>query len=105
MMSGIATSAEYSCRVPRALLCPGCASQIVVSLQPGGGCRISFSPEAPAPTSASSEQLEFRVEGPPVVVTRMAPRGALTWRARRVAQAKPAPSRRCFVFNAQEYCE
>jgi hypothetical protein len=93
------------CRVPRALLCPGCAAQIVVSLQPGGGCRISFSPEAPSPANAASEQLEFHVEAPPVAVTRTAPRGALTWRARHVAQARVAPSRRCFVFNAQEYCE
>jgi hypothetical protein len=104
-MAAGAKSAEYSCRVPRALLCPGCASQIVVSLQSGGGCRISFTPETPSASNASAEQLEFRVEAPPVVVTRIAPRGALAWRARRVAVTKPAPSRRCFVFNGQEYCE
>jgi hypothetical protein len=94
---------EYSCRVPRALLCEGCASQIAITLQPGGNCRISFTPDSPAAhaPAEATEPLEFRVEAAPIVVAR--PKAI--WRPRAVAFARPAPSERCFVFNALKYCE
>ena len=94
---------EYSCRVPRALLCEGCASQIAITLQPGGNCRISFTPDTPAAhaPAEATERLEFRVEAAPIVVAR--PRAS--WRARNFALARPASSERCFVFNALKYCE
>ena len=98
---------EYSCRLPRALLCDGCANQIAITLQRGGGCRISFAPaeQTSASAKAPSEQLELRVEAEPVAITRFVPRGRIAWHTRSVAWARPASSRRCFVFNSQQYCE
>lgn len=100
---------EYSCRVPRALLCEGCASQITIALQPGGSCRISFTApgaEMPAAAKPPSDQVELRVEAAPVVITRFAQRrGAWPWRTHTVALVNPTPSGRCFIFNSQQYCE
>jgi hypothetical protein len=90
--------------VPRALLCDGCAQQIAISLQQGGGCRISFTPTAVAPApndAASTSQLVFQVQSAPVFPV---PRVA-AFRPHRYALARPAPKGRCFVFNANEYCE
>jgi hypothetical protein len=106
-----AQPAEYCCRVPRALLCEGCASQIAIALQANGSCRVSFTPEAPPPGPAASpgksgpDQLELKVETPPPIVARIAPHRQPLWRPHRFALARPAPSPRCFVFNAQRYCE
>jgi hypothetical protein len=99
---------EYSCRLPRALLCDGCANQIAITLQPGGGCRISFTLSAgqtAAPAKTPSDRLELRVEAEPVVITRFAPRRSTAWHTPAVAWVRPASSRRCFVFNSQQYCE
>ena len=99
-----ADAAQYTCRVPRALLCEGCAQQIAISLQADGGCRISFTPGAGAAASggaAASSQLEFQVQSAPVYV---APHVA-AYRPRRFASTRPAPKSRCFIFNANEYCE
>jgi hypothetical protein len=99
-----AKAGGYSCQVPRALLCEGCASQIAIALQPGGACRISFTPasasSAPTP-SPSSAAFEFRVETAPIA----APRPRRSWRAPRLALLHPPTNPRCFVFNAHEYCE
>ncbi len=104
-----AVANEYSCRVPRALLCDGCANQLSITLQPSGGCRISFTPPGSvAPTAAKppSDQVELRVEAAPVVITRYAPRRSVApWHTHAVALAKPGQSGRCFVFNSQQYCE
>jgi hypothetical protein len=99
---------EYSCRLPRALLCDGCANQIAITLQSGGGCRISFTPaeaQATAPDKTPPDQLELRVEAPPVVISHFVPRRGTAWHTHAVAWAKPASTRRCFVFNTQQYCE
>ena len=39
-----AARAAFSCRVPRAILCEGCASQIAITLRRDGSCRIAFAP-------------------------------------------------------------
>ncbi len=99
-----AKAGAYSCRVPRALLCEGCASQIAITLQSGGVCRISFTPAAAPSAQASSpasDAFEFRVETIPTA----APRPRWVRRAPRVALLRPPTNRRCFVFNSQEYCE
>lgn len=99
-----AKASEYLCRVPRALLCDGCARQIAITLQSGGGCRISFTPADVSPSQLpvrATETFEFRVEMSPMAVPRLQRR----WRTPRVALARPPPNSGCFVFNGQKYCE
>jgi hypothetical protein len=103
---------QYTCAVPRALLCEGCANQLDIRLLANGDCRISFtapsattgaSPPGAAPAQAA---LTFTIEQNPGAARRSAGR----WRA---AQARrPAPiadakavHARCFVFNSNQYCE
>ncbi|MGO9768654.1 MAG: hypothetical protein ACLPSW_03695 [Roseiarcus sp.] len=97
-------AAGYTCRVPRALLCDGCAQQIAISLQPGGGCRISFTPPPAAPSSnepAPPGQLELQIQPAPITAAPRAP----VYRPRRVVQAPRAPAHPCFTFNGAQYCE
>jgi len=103
LMAAPAKPSEYSCRVPRALLCEGWANHIAIALQANGACRISFSPDTVAThePSPSAEPIKFTVDVPPVVV---APRRA-NWRAHYVGLARPAAAPHCFVFDAQQYCE
>ena len=98
--------ALYSCSVPRALLCEGCASQVTITLLPGGSCRVSFTPSAapPAASPAGASAFTFEVQ-PPVATTNV-------YRRRVVAYAHPYPAAvgggalsRCFVFNGNRYCE
>jgi hypothetical protein len=106
-----ARAATYTCRVPRALLCEGCAQQIAISLLPGGGCRVSFTPPAAAPSSAAPStsapapagQLELQIQPAPSYAAPRAP----VYRTRRVALAprKAAPAHSCFTFNGAQYCE
>jgi hypothetical protein len=104
-MAAPAQPSEYACRVPRALLCKGCASQIVIALQPGGGCRISFSPAASPASDADQDQLDFRVSATPTATARVPAGLHSNMRRHRVAVARQIPMARCFVFNAQKYCE
>jgi hypothetical protein len=102
----------YSCAVPRALLCEGCASQLEIKLLANGACRISFTapswPAEASPPVAAPVQgaLTFTIEQSPAVARRST---SAHWRGpqRRptpVAEAKAAHAK-CFVFNANEYCE
>jgi hypothetical protein len=104
-MAAPADAGEYSCRVPRALLCKGCASQIAIVLQPGGGCRISFSPQGLLAPDSGQDQLDFRVSAPPNNLLRVPQRARLSRPSHRATFAGQAPPERCFVFNAQKYCE
>jgi len=101
----------YSCDVPRALLCEGCASEIMISLLADGRCRVGFTSSA-APVTAPAvgeERFSFRVDvAPPYVVSRRPTSGY--WRAgltvhRRPLAALTSPRARCFVFNGNSYCE
>ena len=104
-------AAPYTCAVPRALLCEGCASQLAIRLLPGGGCRISFTTPTPgvqaSPAGATPEPAPF------TFVIEPGPAAGATlghWRARLAARHKPVAEvksahARCFVFNANEYCE
>jgi len=104
----VAHAAAFSCRVPRALLCEGCASQIAISLRRDGTCRVAFAPPltAGASTPAISPQvdLSFQVEIPPPLARAIPPRSKAGSGAR-VSWLRPAPQSRCFVFNNQRYCE
>jgi hypothetical protein len=105
--------AAFSCRVPRAILCEGCASQIAITLRRDGTCRITFAPPSTAaapPTPAASPQvdLDFQVEVAPLPARRAnriyakSPKGG---NGARLSWLKAAPQSRCFVFNGQRYCE
>jgi hypothetical protein len=96
-----AKSAEYSCFVPRALLCEGCARELEVAIQPGGACRVSFvTPSGVAPAGPVGN-LELRVRLAPVV----AYNPSLIFRQRRITARVAARGPRCFVFNGSQYCE
>ena len=103
---------SYSCAVPRALLCEGCADQIAIFLRTDGRCRVTFTPGQPATSPASGgAPLVFTVElGPAAApMIRRPPqfggrRVNFANRHREGADFKP-PQPRCFVFNENRYCE
>jgi hypothetical protein len=107
--------AGFSCLVPRALLCEGCASQIAITLRRDGSCRISFAPPstAAAPsTLAVSPQvdLDFEVEvapplGPAGRTNRIYAKSSKAGSVARLSWLRAVPQSRCFVFNGQRYCE
>jgi hypothetical protein len=109
---------SYTCVVPRALLCEGCASQLAIRLLPGGGCRVSFTTPSPgaeaSPAGGAPEQAPFTfvIEPGPAAAAPAARRAATAghWRSRLAARRQPlaeakAAHARCFVFNSNEYCE
>jgi hypothetical protein len=108
-----AMAGAYSCRVPRAILCEGCAKQIAIALLGDGSCRISFAPPAGADAPSAAPlpgELNIEVEVAPAPKPKAAAiRRSARWpRANRVAAglARPrAPEARCFVFNEHRYCE
>jgi hypothetical protein len=107
--------AAFSCRVPRAILCEGCASQIAITLRRDGSCRISFAPPATAatpsaPAASPQVDLDFQVEvapvpGPAGRANRIYARSPKSGNAARLSWLRAAPQSRCFVFNGQRYCE
>jgi len=108
---GAPIAGPYTCAVPRALLCEGCASQLAIRLLPGGGCRISFTSPSPgaqaSPAGAAPQQASFTFviePGPAAGATPGHWRSRLAARRRPFAEAKTAHAR-CFVFNGNEYCE
>jgi hypothetical protein len=92
-----ANAATAYCNLPRALLCEGCASGIVVTLTPGGSCRVAFTPGTAGPTSEGAVPVTFVFSAP--------------WRARQTRHltTRPSPtvsgSSRCLVYNGNQYCE
>jgi hypothetical protein len=94
---GTAEAGSVVCNLPRALLCEGCASGIVVSFTPANGCRIAFTPGTAAPASEGVVPMTF-VFGAP---------SNSGWTKR--LRAAPAPAvtgrDRCLVFNGNQYCE
>ena len=94
---GTSVAATAVCALPRALLCEGCASGIVVTLTRAGGCRIAFTPGTAAPAAEGVAPITF-VYGAP------SERG---WTKRpRAASAPDVAGRgRCLVFNGNQYCE
>ena len=107
-----AARAAFSCRVPRAILCEGCASQIAIALRRDGSCRVSFAPPstAAAPAASPLVDLDFQVDlapapGPAARVNRIYAKSPKGGDAARLSWLKAAPQSRCFVFNGQRYCE
>jgi hypothetical protein len=95
-----AEAGQYVCQIPLALLCEGCARNVEISLQPGGSCRVSFTPSpAGSATPTGKVDIQIQTPAPPPRPTRVA-----FYRRSRVALARPSLSR-CFAFNGHEYCE
>jgi hypothetical protein len=86
----------YTCNVPRAMLCEGCAHDIVITLTAAGGCRVSFTPADGASPSGRVLPLRFEVIAP--LARTLRPRLA------RPISVTPAATR-CFSFNGNNYCE
>lgn len=104
LVAGLTGTAQAAtCRVPRAVLCKGCAERVVIRLEPGGVCRVSFTPM----TATGGAEAEGFVE----VDIIAGARGA----KRRTAEARPrhrGPYHRsgnraggCFQFNGRQFCE
>lgn len=89
-----AAARATSCEIPRALLCEGCASAITVTVAPGGGCRIAFTP------GGGAGALRLKVlRAAPALRRHYAPV------SRRVAPWRPAVGSRCFMAGMRQYCE
>ena len=102
--AGRAAAGQYSCQVPASVLCQGCSTDVAIALQPGGGCRVSFSPAPAWATARPSETVSLRIVTPAAPAPRAAPRRRVAWRSR-VAASQPSPKAACFIFNGQQYCE
>jgi hypothetical protein len=94
---GSASAGTAVCNVPRALLCDGCATTIVVRITPRYGCRVTFTPGTAAPASEGVVPMTF-VFGAP------SERGG-TKRLRAALAPDVAGRGRCLVFNGNQYCE
>jgi hypothetical protein len=84
-------------------LCEGCAERVVIRLERGGACRVSFTP-TPASTSA---RVEGFVDLDIVAGARGAKRPVADARSGRRALHRKLSnrSRPCFHFNGQQFCE
>jgi len=98
--AGRAGAGQYSCQIPASVLCRGCSMDVAIALQPGGGCRVSFSPANAWAGAHPSATVSLRIVTPAA----LAPRRKVAWRSR-VAASQPSPKPACFVFNGQQYCE
>jgi hypothetical protein len=102
----------YSCRVPKAVFCDGCANDLSITLLPNGSCRVSFAPpdrELTTAPQSGTVNLEVNV-APRAAARRVVPRTQLRIarsypRPRYVTQTGPPPQGSCFVFNGSRYCE
>jgi hypothetical protein len=95
-----APAGQYSCQVPASVLCPGCSTDVAIAIQPGGGCRVSFSTAPLLATAHPSGTVTLRIVTPAA----LAPRRGIGRRSH-IAAAQPTPKAACFVFNGQHYCE
>ncbi len=107
-LAGRAGAGQYSCQVPASVLCQGCSSDVAITLEPRGGCRVSFSPAPAWGTGHPSGTVSLQIVTPAAPVSRLAPapRRKVAWRTRPVAaQPRQASGGRCFSFNGTQYCE
>ena len=95
-----ADAGQYSCQVPLAVLCPGCATNVTITLQPRGSCRVSFSPATGGASPPPSGAVTLQIETP-------APQGrrGVFSRARHAGRLLQTSGRPCFTFNGNQYCE
>lgn len=91
---------QYSCQVPASVICQGCSTNVAISLLPGGGCRVSFSPARSGVAALPSGTVSLRIDTPAA----RTPRPRVASRTRTSTSQPPGRSA-CFVFNGQRYCE
>jgi hypothetical protein len=101
--AGDAAAGQYTCEVPIAVLCQGCATGVSIRLDRNGGCRVSFNPTSSAAAPVLAGAVPLRI------LTPTAPR-VPAFRRRiaygsRVGTKQPSLRGACFTFNGQEYCE
>jgi hypothetical protein len=101
-ISSAAEAGQYTCQVPVAVICQGCSKHVVISLQPGGGCRVSFNPLPEESQRHAAGAVDLQIQTPPA---RLAPRGRTAYRNRLVLGSRQPSNHACFVFNGQQYCE
>jgi hypothetical protein len=99
--SGDAGAGEYTCHVPVAVLCQGCANHVVIALQPGGGCRVSFNPAPSSTSPVVAGAVDLQIQTGASAPARRKP----GYHRGHIAVARQSPSHPCFVFNDQQYCE
>lgn len=99
--AGEADAAQYACQVPLAVLCQGCATDVTVTLQPRGGCRVSFSPAPGAASPAVSGAVTLQIQTPAAPQARRGVYSRAHYAARPLQPSRGA----CFAFNSHEYCE
>ncbi len=97
-----AVAGQYTCQVPVAVLCQGCARDVTISLEPRGGCRVSFSPTPGVAALDVSGAVNLQIQTPAVSPS-FRRRGS--YRKVRAAISRQSPSQLCFVFNGSQYCE
>jgi hypothetical protein len=100
---GDAEAGQYTCEVPVAVLCQGCATDISIALQARGGCRVSFTPAPTAAAAQLSGAVSVRI-WTPNAPNAAAYRHKVAYRGR-VASSRPSSKESCFSFNGQQYCE
>jgi hypothetical protein len=99
--AGDAAAGQYSCKVPVAVLCQGCATDVTIALQAHGGCRVSFNTTSMEATQLAGA-ISFRI-WTPTAPEAPAFRHRVSYRSR--LAAPPRARGACFLFNGQQYCE
>jgi hypothetical protein len=97
--AGDAAAGQYTCEVPIAVLCQGCATGVSIRLDRNGGCRVAFNPTSSVAAAGLTGSVSFRILAP------SAP--AFPRRVSYRSHVAPLPRARgaCFLFNGQQYCE
>ncbi len=108
-----AEAAGVRCKIPAALLCPGCAAAIRITVLGNGQCRVTFDTPAANSTAKTADlDVEVQIARPPRSAAGPLDRrlrAAKRLRLQRIARLRPvvAPisGPRCFEFSGRRYCE
>lgn len=93
-----APAAAQTCRIPRELLCPGCAEKLTLTIQRSGRCVVTAAPQAASLASSRSDLVIRLVDDRNSLARTIRPR-------ERVFAMTPLGAPRCFTFQERRYCE
>ena len=100
-MTEIGAAQAATCRVPRAILCAGCAERVVIRLGAGGVCRVTFTPTSA--TTGADGFMDLDIAAGEHGAKR---RVATTRPTRRASQPRLGNrAAGCFSFNGRQFCE